>query len=170
MLCARNRRRLVARGGREFAPHSYRGMVILYLAFHLLLLLEAFPFQIASDLLSWAMLACYGLVQLLRYWTILTLGEFWNTRIVVVPGSTLIKHGPYRWLRHPNYLVMSLEFAIIPLLLRAPVTLLLFVPLILLTLRKRIRLEEQALTQETDFLAQSDKNPERSDSPGHRLT
>ncbi|PNU21385.1 hypothetical protein C2E25_02180 [Geothermobacter hydrogeniphilus] len=151
LLCARNRRRLQARGGREYAPRSYRGMVALYLGFHLLLLIEAYPFRVPADLLTWSLLTSYGLVQLLRYWTIGVLGDFWNTRIVVIPGSRLVRTGPFRWLRHPNYLVMTLEFAIIPLLLRAPTTLLLFIPLLLVTLRRRIALEEEALSRWTDF-------------------
>jgi len=151
LLCARNRRLLRAQGGREIAPRSYRTMVALYLGFHLFLLLEAFPFTVAADRLSWTLLAGYGLVQVLRYWTIASLGRYWNTRIVVVPGSHLVCTGPYRWLRHPNYLVMTLEFALIPLLLRAPLTLLIFIPLLMLILRQRIALEEQALRELTDF-------------------
>lgn len=158
LLCTRNRRRLLARGGREHAPRSYRGMVALHLGFLLPLAIEAYPFTVPGDLLTWSLLAGYGLVQLLRYWAIWSLGDFWNTRIVVIPGTRRIRTGPYRWMRHPNYLAMTLEFAIIPLLLRAPTTLLLFIPLLLVTLRRRIALEEEALGKGADFDTHSRAN------------
>ncbi|TYO98965.1 15-methylpalmitoyl-4-hydroxy-2-pyrone 4-O-methyltransferase [Geothermobacter ehrlichii] len=145
LLCARNRRKLLARGGSEHAPESYRAMVILHAGFYLTLLFEAFPFAVPADLLTWSMLGLWFLVQIGRYWVIASLGVFWTTRIVVVPGTTLIRKGPYRWLQHPNYLVITLEFAIVPLLLRAPVTLLLFSLANLVVLRHRIALEEAAL-------------------------
>jgi len=137
-------------------------MVALYLGFHLLLLLEGCPFRVPPDLLTWALLFSYLLVQGLRYWTIASLGEFWNTRIVVVPGTHLVTTGPYRWLRHPNYLVMTLEFAITPLLLRSPTTLLIFVPLLLIVLRRRITLEEEALRKWTDFSSQENEKQARN--------
>jgi methyltransferase len=87
----------------------------------------------------------------LRYWCILTLGVFWNTRILVLPGAAAVRRGPYRFLRHPNYLVVTLEFALLPLLMRAPFTLVVFSLANLAVLRRRIRFEEQALREETDW-------------------
>ncbi len=144
-LCARNRAIMTRQGGQEIAPESYRTMVALHAGFYLILLLEAWPFRVPPDLLTWAMLGLWLLVQILRYWSIASLGRFWTTRIMIVPGSRLIRSGPYRFLRHPNYLVITLEFAIVPLLLRAPWTLLLTGIANLLVLRQRIALEEDAL-------------------------
>lgn len=145
ILCARNRAAILQRGGREISPESYRVMVALHLGFYLFLLLEAWPFAIPADILTWSMLGLWLVVQALRYWTIASLGRLWTTRIMIVPGTELVQSGPFRFLRHPNYLVMTLEFAIVPLLLRAPLTLLLFGFANLLVLRQRIALEEKAL-------------------------
>jgi methyltransferase len=70
---------------------------------------------------------------------------------VVVPGTHLVRIGPYRLLRHPNYLVIVLEFLLLPLLMRAPVTLVLFSLANLAVLRQRIRIEEMALRDATDW-------------------
>lgn len=165
VLCASNRRQLLARGGKEHAPESYRGMVLLHAGFCLSLLLETFPFQVPDDLLTWSMLGGYLLVQILRYWTIFSLGRYWNTRILVVPGTRLVQTGPYRWLRHPNYMVITLEFALIPLLLRAPWTLLIFSLANLFVLRHRIRHEEQALAELTS-MPQKHRNKSTNEESG----
>ena len=94
------------------------------------------------------------LLMIIRYWCILSLGPYWNTRIIVVPRQAQIKRGPYRWLRHPNYLVVSLEFILIPLLLRAPWTLCIFSLVNLIVLRQRIALEQRALDGSSDILQQ----------------
>ena len=91
------------------------------------------------------------ILQICRLWCMVSLGEYWNTRIIVLPGAKVVCRGPYRYLRHPNYLIVTLEFATIPLLMRSPVTLMIFFLANLAVLRQRIRLEEQALRSETDY-------------------
>lgn len=150
-LARRNRRRLLARGGLEIAPETYRTLVVLHLAFFAVLLIESHPWRIPLDPLTFVCLAVLALSMLLRYWCIATLGEFWNTRIVVLPGAKAKRGGPYRFLRHPNYLAVTLEFAALPLLARAPVTLFLFTIANLAVLRRRIALEEKALRANTDW-------------------
>lgn len=147
-LATRNRRLALARGGIECHPESYKRLIWLHSLFLASLLLEAYPWQLPLDLLTWCCLALFGLLQLLRYWCICSLGEQWNTRIIVIPDAPLSRRGPYRWFRHPNYLVVTLELAVIPLLARAPVTLLIFSLANLVLLRQRIRLEEEALRLE----------------------
>lgn len=61
-------------------------------------------------------LVLFGVAQSLRYWCIYSLGYYWNTRILVVPGATAIRKGPYRYLPHPNYVAVALELAAVPLL------------------------------------------------------
>jgi methyltransferase len=150
-LCRRNRRRLMARGGREFRPDTYKTMVILHVLFLLSLLWESHPWRAPADIRTWAYLAALAAVTALRYWAIASLGEYWNTRVVVVPGTHLVRAGPYRFLRHPNYLVIVLEFLLLPLLMRAPVTLVLFSLANLAVLRQRIRVEEEALREATEW-------------------
>lgn len=146
-LCRRNRLRLLARGGREVRPDTYRTMVALHVLFLASLSLESSPWRVPADARTWACLGALAAVTALRYWAIASLGEYWNTRVVVVPGTHLVRTGPYRFLRHPNYLVIVLEFLLLPLLMRAPVTLVLFSLANLAALRQRIRIEETALAE-----------------------
>lgn len=150
-VCRRNRRILAARGGKEFFPDSYPVMVALHVLFLVSLALEAHPWRVPADGRTYGCLAALVAVTVLRYWTIAALGSHWTTRIVVVPGSRVVRSGPYRFFRHPNYLVIVLEFLLLPLLLRAPITLAAFSLANVLVLRQRIRLEEGALRQMTDY-------------------
>jgi methyltransferase len=154
-LCRRNRRRLLARGGREVRPDTYRPMVALHVLFLAALAIESYPWRVPADTRTWACLGALATVTALRYWAIASLGEFWNTRIVVVPGTHLTRTGPYRFLRHPNYLAIVLEFLLLPLLMRAPVTLVLFSLANLVALRQRIRIEEEALREAMDCAERS---------------
>jgi methyltransferase len=143
----RNRDRLLARGGEEVRPDTYKTMVALHVLFLASLSLESYPWRVPPDTRTWACLGALVAVTALRYWVIASLGEYWNTRVVVVPGTRLVRTGPYRFLRHPNYLVIVLEFLLLPLLMRAPVTLVLFSLVNLAVLRQRIRIEETALEE-----------------------
>jgi methyltransferase len=151
VLARRNRRRLEARGGREFHPETYRTIVLLHTLFFASLMAESFPWRIPLDSLTLFCLTFLILLQALRYWCIVSLGEYWNTRIILVPGAETRRRGPYRFLRHPNYLAVTLEFAVIPLLMRTPLTLIVFSLANLVVLRRRIRLEEEALREFTDY-------------------
>ncbi|HEX9849411.1 ABC transporter substrate-binding protein [Candidatus Deferrimicrobium sp.] len=146
-LCRRNRLRLLSRGGREVRPDTYKVMVSLHVLFLASLSLESYPWRVPEDIRTWTCLAALAVVTALRYWAIASLGMYWNTRVVVVPGTRLVRAGPYRSLRHPNYLVIVLEFLLLPLLMRAPVTLVLFSLANLAVLRQRIRIEEAALEE-----------------------
>jgi methyltransferase len=150
-LAARNRRILLARGGREFYPETFRSLVWLHSLFFAALLLESYPWLVPLDRLTLFCLAGLALLMGLRYWCILTLGVHWNARILVLPGAPAVRRGPYRLLKHPNYLAVTLEFALLPLLMRAPLTLVVFSLANLAVLRQRIALEEQALREHTDW-------------------
>ena len=147
----RNQRKLEAIGGREHHPESFRNVAALHGLFLTALLVESYPWRLPVDGRTVFCLAALALLSGLRYWCISALGDYWNVRIVVVPGAAAIRTGPYRYLRHPNYLAVALEFLFLPLLLRAPVTLAVFLLPGLLVLRQRIRLEEQALRENTDY-------------------
>lgn len=151
VLCRRNRLSMMSRGGEEFHPRSYPVMAALHASFLASLAWEAYPWRVPLDALTVICLAALAAVTVLRYVGIATLGERWTTRIVVVPGDRIVRTGPYRFLRHPNYLVIVLEFILLPLLLRAPFTLVMFSLANLLVLRQRIRLEEGVLRELTDF-------------------
>jgi methyltransferase len=150
-LCRRNRRALIASGGKEFHTETYPVMVALHTFFFLSLAWESYPWRVPLDLRTTACLAGLVAVTALRYVSIATLGGKWTTRIVSVPGSKVVRVGAYRFFRHPNYLVIVLEFLLFPLLLRAPFTLVAFSLANLLVLRQRIRLEENVLRETTDY-------------------
>lgn len=145
VVARRNRLRMLARGGREYFAGSYRQIVILHVAFFAALILESRPWRIPVDALTIFGLFTLAVTMALRYWCVIALGDHWNTRIIVVPGKEPIRKGPYRLMRHPNYVAVALEFVAVPLLLRAPLTLVVFTILNLGVLRRRITLEEQAL-------------------------
>jgi len=135
-----------ARGGVESGRGHFPVMVLLHTA----LLVGALVEVVAADrpfipLLGWPMLVLVGLAQGLRWWCIATLGPQWNTRVIVVPGAALVAGGPYRLLRHPNYVAVVAEGFALPLVHTAWVTAAAFTVLNLLLLSVRIRVEEQAL-------------------------
>jgi methyltransferase len=151
-IAARNRRLLLARGGVEAAPGHYRWMVLLHTAFLICCPLEVWllgrPFLPA---LAAVMLLLAVLATALRYWVIRTLDGRWTTRIVVLPGTPPVVGGPYRWLRHPNYLAVCTEVAALPLVHTAWLTAVVFSVLNALVLRVRIRSEEKALKSLTPY-------------------
>lgn len=150
-LSRRHFQALARRGGREFYPETFPRMVALHTLFFLALLGESYPWHLPAGIFTVSLLTLFVLLQGMRYWCIASLGECWNTRIVLVPGGTVQKTGPYRLLSHPNYLVVTLEFIVLPLLMQAPFTLAIFFPANLLILRQRIRLEEKSLREFTDY-------------------
>jgi methyltransferase len=95
--------------------------------------------------LGWPMLALVVASQALRWWCVATLGHQWNTRVIVVPGLPLVSGGPYRWLRHPNYVAVVVEVAALPLVHTAWVTALVFTLANAAILTVRIPVEEHAL-------------------------
>ncbi|GAB3828455.1 isoprenylcysteine carboxyl methyltransferase family protein [Kribbella italica] len=133
-------------GGVESGKGHYPFMVVLHTGLLAGCLVEAIvadrPFVPA---LGWTMLAVVLLAQGLRWWCIGTLGKQWNTRVIVVPGLSLVARGPYRLLRHPNYVAVVLEGIALPLVHTAWVTAVVFTVLNLPLLAVRIRAEETAL-------------------------
>lgn len=110
----RNTRRLIAEGAVEIGAGHYPIMVILHagwlLALWILMITGHADFW-------WPAALAYLLVQALRVWVLMSLGRFWTTRILVLPQTPLVRRGPYRFLRHPNYVVVVLEVALLPLAL-----------------------------------------------------
>jgi methyltransferase len=94
---------------------------------------------------NWWLVGAYGLVQVARYWVISTLGERWTTRILVLPGAALVRSGPYRILRHPNYAVVVTEIALLPLAFGLLAYAIVFSILNATVLMWRIRVENRAL-------------------------
>lgn len=147
IVSTRNARWSFARGGIEYGRWHFAPMVAL----HVGLLFACFAEVWFGDRpflpwLGWPALALVMASQALRWWCITVLGPRWNTRVIVVPGLPLVTRGPYRWLRHPNYVAVVVEGIALPLVHTAWITAIAFTVLnAILLLAVRIPTEERAL-------------------------
>ncbi len=145
-LSSRNARRALAGGGREVGRDQYRMIVAFHTLFIVACAAEAMIHNLsASPVLSLVALIGEAVAQLLRFWSIVSLGESWNTRIIVNPHMSSRTSGPYRYVRHPNYCAVILEIACIPLIGGLVMTAILFSLVNAILLVFRISLEERAL-------------------------
>jgi methyltransferase len=159
-LSKRNAARALERGGIETGREHFAWMRALHAAFLAACALEVLGLQRAFDpRIGWPMVALALGAQGLRYWAIATLGPRWNVRVITLPGEPVVTSGPYRWLRHPNYLAVVLEGIAIPLIHGAWLTALAFSALNAWLLRVRIRVEEQALAEHCDLAARLGDRP-----------
>jgi methyltransferase len=107
----RNTRALLDAGGVEVGGNHYPLIVALHAAW-LIAIVAAVPPDAG---VSVPLLVLFAILQGLRAWVLLSLGRYWTTRVITVPGAPLVRRGPYRFLRHPNYLVVAGEIAVLPL-------------------------------------------------------
>lgn len=140
LIASANSKRLIAAGGHEVAAGHYPAIVALHI-----LWLGALWWLAPGRPISFPLLAAFGLVEVARVWTVQTLGRRWTTRIIVVPGETLVRRGPYRFVNHPNYLVVIAEIALLPLVFGLWPVALAFSILNAIVLAVRIRAENRAL-------------------------
>ncbi len=150
MLAEKNRRWSLARGGVESGQRHYYVIVGMHSLYYASLIIERDYFSRTWSPAWPLLLGILVLAQALRIWVIVTLGPFWNTRIIVIPGRNLVRNGPYRFVRHPNYVVVSVELAAVALLCDAYLTALCFTVANAFVLRIRIREEELALARSAD--------------------
>ena len=93
----------------------------------------------------WPLIGLYAMLQLGRIWVIVSLGRYWTTRIITLPGAPLVRTGPFRYLRHPNYLLVAAEIAVLPLAFRAVAIAVAFSTLNIVLIARRIWIEERVL-------------------------
>ncbi|HUC61480.1 MAG TPA: isoprenylcysteine carboxylmethyltransferase family protein [Alphaproteobacteria bacterium] len=141
VIARRHSQALLAEGGVEHGAWQVTAFILLHGAW--LAALAAVAWQGAA--LQWTFVVLYGLLLVARIWTMASLGRFWTVRVITLPAAPLVKRGPYRWLRHPNYLVVIGEVAILPLALGTWRLALLFSILNLALVAARIRVEDAAL-------------------------
>jgi methyltransferase len=132
-------------GGKEHGFAHYPVMVVLHTGLLVACLVEAQHRTDPPAALAWSMVGVVALTQALRWWCIRTLGRQWNTRVIVVPGLAPVTGGPYRWMRHPNYVAVVVEGVALPLIHACWVTALVFTVLNAALLTVRIRVENAAL-------------------------
>jgi methyltransferase len=137
----RNEAALLRQGGVEIGRRHYPLFPLLHGAW-LAALLLLIP---ADTPIAWPWLALFLVLQGLRLWVMASLGRYWTTRVITLPQASLVRRGPYRFLRHPNYVVVAAEIAVLPLVFGAWRIALVFSLLNAALLAWRIRVEENAL-------------------------
>lgn len=148
IVSQRNIRWSMDRGGQEYGAGHYPVMVVL----HIGLLVGALVEVHVADrpiipALAIPMLVLVVAAQALRWWCIGSLGHRWNTRVIIVPDLPAVTKGPYRWLKHPNYVAVVVEGFALPLVGSAWITALVFTVLNAILLTVRIRTEDAALSR-----------------------
>lgn len=143
LLARRNERWLLQHGAVEYGREHYRWIVTLHALFFVSLITEYVC--TSTGCYSVPLMILYFLLLGFKAWAIFSLGRFWNTRIYRISGYPLVKKGPYRFLKHPNYIAVIGEIALIPLIFHLYVTAVLFTLLNALMLSVRIREENRVL-------------------------
>jgi methyltransferase len=141
VLARRNTVQLRRLGALEADAEGYPLFVLLHAGWLVTLAL----FVPASATPVWSLLGLFALLQLGRLWVISSLGRYWTTRIVTLPNAPLVQAGPFRWFRHPNYLLVIAEIAVLPLAFGAVPIAVSFSAVNLILIIRRIRIEESVL-------------------------
>ena len=145
ILSKRNENHLISKGAIEYDKEGYKYIVLMHNLFFISVIIE-FVFLERQINEYWKiLLIIFICTQLLRYCAIFSLGKRWNTKILVLPNSEPIRSGLYKHLKHPNYIAVVIEIAVIPLLFSCYYTAIAFSILNLIVLKRRIRIEEEAL-------------------------
>lgn len=158
LIAKRHTEWMKARGGKEFGAEHYPLIVLIHVLFFASMTVEVFVFK--RTMPSWwgVPFTLFLAAQLLRYWCIRSLGRFWNTRIIVLPQAKVVHRGPYRFMRHPNYVVVILELFSLPLIFGAYITSITISLLNMAVLKfVRIPAEERALSALTNYRGEMGK-------------
>ncbi|MFD1018433.1 isoprenylcysteine carboxyl methyltransferase family protein [Thalassobacillus hwangdonensis] len=145
ILAQRNRKWMMERGAYEEGETHYKWFIIVHGLFFFSLLVEAWVTPTVTTAATILFFLAFVLLQAFRVWCIASLGRCWNTRIIILPNHPIVSKGPYKYIKHPNYWLVLLEFIVIPLLFGAYMTAVLFPVLHLILMKIRIPAEEKAL-------------------------
>lgn len=152
-IARKNEKWMKANGGFEVGGEHYKYIVMVHILFFISLIMEVSFLNKATSSLWIVFLLFFTLAQGLRVWSLLSLGKFWNTKIIIMPNVNIISSGPYKFIRHPNYLVVVIELLVVPLMFNAYFTAVIFTLLNMVVLSIRIPIEEKALIRETNYKA-----------------
>lgn len=150
-IAKRNEKWMKANGAIEVGQEHYKYIVLLHFLFFISFLIEVSHYDNNISPIWPAFLALFALTQILRVWCMKSLGRFWNTKILIMPNVAVISSGPYKYIKHPNYLVVALELFIIPLFFQAYITAFTFSLLNTVMMLIRIPSEEKALMKQTNY-------------------
>ena len=153
-IAQRNTKRLIAKGGFEVGSGHYPLIVALHTVW-----LAGLWYLVLNAEVSWPWIMAYLVLEAARGWIIAALGTRWTTRIIVVPGETLVDEGPYKYFRHPNYLVVAGEIFILPMAFGLWWYAIIFAVLNAAVLWFRIKAEDAALKPLREEITQSPEDP-----------
>jgi methyltransferase len=151
VIARRNEKWMKEQGAIEFGMKHYQFIVLMHSMFFVVLLFEKITFSHEISAFWPLFAAVFVCAQLIRVWAISSLGRYWNTKIIVLPNVEVVRRGPYRFIKHPNYLVVSIELLVVPLMFGAYMTACLFTIVNIFMLSIRIPAEEKALRELTEY-------------------
>ncbi len=143
-----NEKWLLSRGAVQYGAGHYKFIVLMHVCFFLVMFQELFFYSRYKELntLNYSFLVFFILLQFGRVWVIATLGKFWNTKIFRIKKRPLVNKGPYRFFKHPNYVIVTLEILILPLVFNLYYTAIIFTIWNAIMLSIRIKEENKALS------------------------
>ena len=149
VIAKRNEVWLRANGAIEHGKSHYKLIVLLHTLWFVSMLVEYWYnnglVEIELTTFNYVLLGVFAVLQLLRVWVLASLGKYWNTKILVIPNARLVAKGPYKFIKHPNYVVVILELLVLPLAFNLTITAALFSVLNAAVLYVRIKEENKAL-------------------------
>lgn len=151
IVAKENEKWIVRQGGYEVGATHYPFMILLHSSFFIVLIAEVMAFDRSLSPIWGVFLALFLLAQIGRLWCLFSLGKFWNTKIMILPNANVVKKGPYKFIRHPNYVIVAIELLTLPILFNAYFTAVIFTLLNLWILSVRIPIEEKALKEATNY-------------------
>ena len=151
IIAKRNEKWMRSQGAFEAGAGHYPIMVSMHMAFFISLILEVLVIDRPLSPLWIPLLSLFLMAQIARVWCLTSLGKFWNTKIIILPGADVVRKGPYKFIRHPNYVIVATELLVLPLLFSAYFTAIVFSFLTLWMLSVRIPIEEKALKEVTNY-------------------
>jgi methyltransferase len=151
LIAKKNEIWMKSKGAKEYGQRHYQLMVAIHFYFFVSLIVESVLGRPELNSYWPLLVAVFFIAQVCRIWVIMSLGRYWNTKIIVLKDAEVVAKGPYRFIKHPNYLIVTIELFIIPLIFNAYWTLFVFGILNQLILAIRIPLEEEVLMQQTNY-------------------
>nr|WP_285766333.1 isoprenylcysteine carboxylmethyltransferase family protein [Peribacillus sp. SI8-4] len=150
-IAKQNEKQLKGAGAVEYGESHYRWMVLMHVSFFIVLIFEVLMYGRNVSSLWPIWLTLFLVAQSGRVWVISSLGKHWNTKIIVVPNAEVVIKGPYKFFKHPNYIIVATEIIVISLLFNAYYTAIIFTILNAWMMAVRIPLEEKALKENTEY-------------------
>ena len=145
VISSRNEKYLKSIGAIEIDEGGFKYIFLLHLLFFVSVISEFIMLERGINKFWFILIILFLISQFLRYWAITSLGRRWTTKVLVLKGSNLVNTGPYRYFRHPNYLAVITEIAVIPLIFNCYYTALIFSILNIVLLSRRIKIENREL-------------------------